>query len=269
MSYTNIDSVKKHINFSDISGGPKRDNPVVFAGQEWIKLPGRGIVEHSVAVKAVKNIAPTFETVLLDSAAVTLIHKYLVPGSATVASDSSLGTIYVENVDFALDSTNGTIQRLEDGSIPAATIVSVWYYYYSLYGEGVDYSIDYTEGRIRRLSGGEIQPGQGLLVDYELSSASLSDEVVLEAVAEANAVIEKEIDPQKIFGADAALQAAATYLAAALVCRIAAAGDLSSGSTRQTAASWLALCESFRGDYDNLIKSFRPQAIRMNRPARS
>jgi hypothetical protein len=267
MSYTNLETVRKHINLDEIPGGEKSDYPVTFVDLEWVNLPGRGIVDNSVVVKAIKNYAPISETITLGDGVVSLSNSRLVANSLTVASDSSLGAIYKENIDFSVDNAEGTIIRLIDGEIISGSAVIVWYYYYSIYSEGIDYSINYQSGMIRRLPGGNIQPKQTVLVDYELTYNQLNDEYISEAVDEANAIIEKLIDPGRQFGADLTLQTAATCLAVSIVCRMAAISDLRFGdSGKQTASAWLSLAESYRDDYKDLLKAFRPQASGLSGP---
>jgi len=272
MSYTNSDLVKKHIDLGGASSGLRQDYPATFSGLDWVQLPGGSIIDGSVAVKAVKDTAPTLESVTLGDAEVGLIHQKIVPYSATVASDSSLGIVYAENADYALDSARGRITRLLDGTIPEGETVAVWYYFYSPYVEGTDYSVNYSEGLVRRLSNGAILPGQTVLIDYELCSGRLGDEIIAAAADEANAVMEKSVDPAGTFGADLTLQTAATYLAVSLVCRIAAANELktsAAGGQATRSGAWLALAESYRRDFEELVKNFRPPAARMNRPRRS
>ncbi len=270
MSYTNLALVKKHVTLDDIPGGVRGDYSVTFSDLNWVSLPGRGLVDNSVAVKVLKDNAPIRERITLNEGVNPLSYSRLVPNSITVASDDSMGTIYIENVDFSIDCGNGSIRLLAGGSIGAGTVVSVWYYYYSVYNKDIDYSVNTQYGMIKRLSGGSIQANQTVLVDYELSANQLNDELIAEAVLEANAVIEREVDPQRQFGADLTLQTAATYLAVSLVCRMAAASDLRYGEYgRQTAPSWLSLAESYREDYRRLLKGFHPQAARLNRPTHS
>lgn len=267
MSYTNVDLVRRHISFDESGTGLRRDQPVTFADQEWVNLPGRNLMKDSVLVKAVCNYSPVFEEVVVVNGTITLNNSHLLPDSVTAASDSSLGLIFRENIDYSVDTGNGVITSIEGGALPANGRIAVWYYHYSVYIEGHDYSIDYSAGKIRRLVGGDIQPGQTVLVDYELSVSRIDDELINQAVSEANALIEKQVDPHRQFGADGALQAAATYLAVSLVCRMAAAGELISvANGHQSAAAWLKIAESYRGDYEDYLKSFRSQIGRLSRP---
>jgi hypothetical protein len=270
MPYTNLELVKKHITLDDLPAGVKRDYTVVFIDQEWVSLPGRGLVEGSVVVKAIKDYSPIFEEITVGDGVVSLGNSNLVPNSVTLASDNSLGTIYKENMDYSVGYADGAIRRLNGSSIPDGKKVAVWYYYYSIYTEGSDYKVDYPDGMVRRLPDGDIQANQTVLVDYELSQNQLSNEVISEAVSEANAIVERQVDPEGEFGADLTLQAAATYLAVSLVCRMAAASDLRFGQFGyRTAPSWISLSESYRNDYRQLLKVFRPQTTRLNRPTHS
>jgi hypothetical protein len=57
-----------------------------------------------------------------------------------------------------------------------------------------------------------------------------------------------------------------------LVCRIAAANELktsAAGGQATRSGAWLALAESYRRDFEEFVKNFRPPAARMNRPRRS
>jgi len=267
MPYTNPELVKKHIRLEQTVSGFRRDYPVTFADQEWVKLPGQGIVEDSVIVKAIHGHAPVFEEPIMIDGLILLANGHLVPNSVTIASDSSLGEIYKENIDYSVDCTNGTILPLSSGTIPTGSRLAVWYYYYSVYTRGSDYSVNYLDGTIKRTADSDIQPNQTVLIDYQLSGNQLNDDIIAEVVSEANAVVEKQVDPGREFGADMTLQAAATYMAVSLLCRIAAADDLKFNPYgRQTAPSWLSLADSYRHDCETLLKTFRPGAARLSRP---
>jgi len=270
MSFTNINLVRKHFVLDDLPAGFKSDYPVIFPETEWIDLPGRGIIEDSVVVKASRRYSPVFELVSLGETTASLANNNLVANSVVVASDDSLGTIYRENIDFSVAARAGTINRLPDGEIETGATVAVWYYYFSVYRRGVDYAVDADLGRLRRMPGGDIQPAQSALVDYSLSSAWQSENLLSQAVAEANAIMEKQVDTRRSFGADRTLQTAATCLAVSIVCRMMAINDLRSGpSSRAAAASWMTLADSYRHDFETLLKLFRPDAARMKYPTLS
>lgn len=267
MSYTNVEMVRKHIGFDRQASRKYRDFPVIFEDSSSQDIGITGLVERTLVVKAPGDLEPIYEEILPSGNMITLQHDRLIPGSVTAASNNSLNDIYIENVDFSVNCDSGNIILLEGGRIASDKFLSIWYYPYLIYQEGNDYSFDYSKGTIHRLSGGMLNSGQAVLLDFECQYHYLIDSTLDRMVAEANAAVEKEIDPNREFGADATLQAAATYLAAALVCRTAAADSLrSSGGTSSESSAWLKLAGSFRDDFERLVRNFRPGATRMNPP---
>ncbi|MEW6016179.1 MAG: hypothetical protein AB1690_12785 [Candidatus Zixiibacteriota bacterium] len=260
MSYTNSELVKKHFVFPETLGLRQREMSVIMEGTDWRELPGGGIVPENLKVRALRDYQPVKEDFPLTETGQALVYADIVSGSLTVAGDSSLGSIYRENIDYYFDYIDSRLKRLPGGLISEGAVVAVWYFRYHLYLEGTDYAVDYQRGRIRRLAGGSIGSGQKVFVDYDIPLDFLSDSVYAQAAAEASSIIEREIDVSRSFGANEALQTAATFLAASLVCRIAA---VNGNSAR---ADWVKLAESYRNDYENLLKPFRSPATRLNPP---
>lgn len=270
MSYTNVELVRKYISFGNLPGGLQKDYPVTFTGLEEVLLPGHSIITDTVVVKAIGSAEPTFEEITLGDSTISLTHTQLMPNSVAVASDSSLGTIYSENADFSIDYTNGKIIRIDGGNIVSGSKTALWYHYYAQYIENSDFSVSHQTGTIKRLAGSAIQIGQRILIDYQLLQSFLNDEIIIEAVNQANAIVEGEIDTEQTFGADLVLQTAATYLAISLLCRIEAAGCLRYGGNGDKETRWwLSLADSYRSDFEKLIKKFHPGASRLNHPIRS
>jgi hypothetical protein len=267
MSYTNPDLVKSHIRLGDMEISSNRDYPLILTGTEWADLPGEAIKEAGVVVKAAICVEPYYERIILADVPIVLAGGPAVPQSVAVASDSSLGRIYEENVDYMIDLSGCTILRLTDGAIAPGSALSIWYFPYQTYTENQDYQVDYLNGRLRRLSGSAINSGQRVLVDYDLSPSAREDSIIAAAVSHANGMVEAQVDPAGKFGASPILQSAATFLAVSLVCRMAAAIDLGSGfTTRQNAPAWLSLAESYRRDFNELIKNFHPDSGRPKPP---
>lgn len=263
MSYTNSQLVKKHFVFPESLILPQREIPILLEGTDWKELSGNGIASGSLKIKAQRDYLPVKEEFQLTETGEAPVYADIVPGSLTVAGDSSLGTIYRENIDYYFDYLGDRLKRLPGGLIGEGATVAVWYFRYHLYHEGTDFVAEYQQGRIRRLAGGNIAAGQRVFVDFDIPLGSLNDAVYEQAASEASSIIEREIDPGGAFGADEALQTAATFLAASLLCRIAAAG----GNTAR--ADWLKLSESYRNDYENLLKPFRTAVSRLNPPTRT
>ena len=270
MSYTNVELVRKYISLGNLPGGLQKNYMVVFAGLEPVKLPGHSIIKDTVTVKAIGSSEPTYEDVTLGDETKSLAHEQLVPNSVALASDSSLGTIYTENADFSIDYTNGKIIRIDGGGITSGSKTALWYHYYTKYNENSDFSVGYQTGKISLLAGSAIQIGQMVLVDYQLLQSFLNDEIITEAVNQANAIVEDQIDAEQTYGADLVLQTAATYLALSLLCRIETAGCLRYGGNGDREARWwLSLADSYRVDFEKLIKKFHPGASRLNHPIHS
>jgi hypothetical protein len=76
------------------------------------------------------------------------------------------------------------------------------------------------------------------------------------------------VDPDRQFGADPALQAAATYRALEIICRAAAARELSSlrGEDR-TAIAWMKLADAHAERSEHLLRLFRPPYAGPSAPA--
>ncbi|MCH7536143.1 MAG: VCBS repeat-containing protein, partial [Bacteroidetes bacterium] len=81
-----------------------------------------------------------------------------------------------------------------------------------------------------------------------VSFTKITDEIVDEATIEANRMVEAAVDPGGKFGADLNLQSAATYLAASILSRVAAAATLGADGPAKSAETWLTLAQSFRDD---------------------
>jgi hypothetical protein len=270
MSYTNAEMVRKYISLGNLPGGWQKDYLVVFNGLEEVLLPGHSIIKDSVTVKAIACVEPTYEDVVLNDSPIALTNEQLIPNSVAAASDSSLGKIYSENVDFSIDYTDGKITRIDGGDIASGSKTSLWYNYYKRYNENTDYSVNYLAGKISRLAGGAIQIGQMVLVDYQLMQSYLDDEIIIEAVNQANVIVEDRIDTEQYFGADLVLQTAATYLAISLLCRIEAAGCLRYGGNGGAETRWwLSLADSYRSDFEKLIKKFHPDTSKLSHPKSS
>ncbi|MFH2036806.1 MAG: hypothetical protein ABIJ45_10420 [Candidatus Zixiibacteriota bacterium] len=270
MSYTNKELANYHINFNNQLVDEQNNYEIVMSGTDWIDLPGVNLIDGSVIVKALRNSVPCSESIILGSTVLFLSKTNLVLDSVTVASDSSLGTIYTENVDYAIDYVNGTIVRLVGGSIAVNASLMIWYYFYTPYVENSDYQVIYQSGKIKRLVSGDVAENQTVYVDYQLTTSQVGEDAIVEAVAEANALIEKQVDPEGRFGADLTLQTAATYLAVSIVCRMLAIDNMkANSSSHNVAASWLSVAESYRKDFENMLKSFKPDASPMKYPTHS
>lgn len=258
MSYTNVELVRHHL----VAAFPTQDkvyDQAVIIESDYVTFFNGPVEEPSVLVKSVQSNIPTRVTVTLNSERTSLVAAPLVRGSVLVASDSSLGTVFTENVDYVIDYELGDLIIKEGGGLSVGQTITVWYQDYFIYTASGDYQLDADRGRIKRLSGGDIAAGETVYLDYAPVYQSFNEEILTRAVLEANGLIEREVDPDRQFGADSMLQSCATYRALEIICRASAARELSSlrGEDR-TALAWMKLAETYATRSVELMRSFRP-----------
>jgi hypothetical protein len=227
----------------------------------------------SEKIKGKEQLEPTRENISFASADVqSLSHSELIQDTVVAASDSSLGIIYVENVDYHVDYDSGEITRITGGSIPQGATVSVWYLYYRVYEKGVDYDLDYGRGRIRRKSSGAIESDQRILADYTAEYGALDDDAIVNAISEANSRIIDFIDSIHHDSNDKLLVTAETYLAVSIICGIRAMESISPsrGKTESAdAMSWTALAEMYKKEAYNILSKYAGPGNRMNSPSKA
>ena len=259
MSYTNDEQVRQHLVFPFPVADPMREQQVVMTSEEYVSFYGGAVDEPSLVVKSLQTNELTRTAVTLTSGQTMLGASLLVPGSVVVASDSSLGTIYVETVDYIIDYSNGSVTIKSGGQLSQGQVVTVWYLAYQKYQAGVDYDLRGSRGEIRALGVGDIAEGEIVWLDYSPLYVSFTDEIITNAVVAANGLIEREVDPERQFGADATLSTAATFLAVEIVCRIAATRELSRSTGHdKVALAWLKLAEDNAVQSEKLMRFFHP-----------
>jgi hypothetical protein len=272
MPYTNIELVRKHLTESERTTGVVEDQPVKFDAGSVVRLPHAGIVEDSERVKGKEQLAPTQETITLANDAVALNRENLIPESAVVALDSSLATIYTENVDYTVDYAAGQIRRIDSGAITSGSQITVWYYAYTAYEKGVDYAISHQNGELTRIDGGKIEVGQSLWVDYEIESGLFSDDVITNAILEASAQIDARIDNAE--DAVSILTIAETYLAVAILTQIRALETLQSTvlsavNRGNISTRLIEVSARYRAEYEDMIRPYLMPASGLCGPVKS
>lgn len=264
MSFTNIDLVKKHVLEHELGTVTKENVTCHLAGETSFQLPHVLLLPGSEKVKAKENATPVSEKVSFASSdSVGLANGELIPDTIVVANNSSLGQIYLENVDYAIGYDEGTITRVPDGAIPSGSSVVIWYLHFRIYVKDADYQISYATGQIKRLGSGEIQDGQWVLVDYTVEFALLSDEVVENAVWEAGNQVTEHIDPSYANSTDQSLVTAETYLAVSILCNIKAMEAMSQnvaaggGQTHSLSSAWSTMSGTYRQLAYEILEKFR------------
>ncbi len=266
MGFTNIDLVKKHILEHELGAVSKENVACRLEGETHFQLPHVLLLSGSEKVKAKEQNIPAQETISFASSdTAQLAHQELIPDTVVAANDSSLGEIYVENVDYSVNYDNGTITRISSGCIPQASSAVIWYLYFRIYSKDTDYEIDYTKGQIKRLASGDIEDGQWVLVDYTVEFTLLSDEVIENAVKEANDQILKYIDSSSYANStDRSLVTAETYLAVSILCNIKAmeamTQNISAGAGWQAhslSLAWSRMSDAYREQAYQLLRIFK------------
>jgi hypothetical protein len=269
VSYASIKQVRSHLVDNRPLADAVYNQAVVLTGTEWIRLFGGAIDPVSVAVKGRRSSQLTRVALVVGPVPVSVGASDLEVGSVVVASDSSLGHVYRENIDYTVDYIHGKIVVRTDGELVDGSPVTVWYGSYEPYQRDTDFHLDAENGSIRRLVSGRIVNGELVLVDYRPVYASFADEIVETATAEANGVIERSVDPGREFGADPSLSLAATYYALAIVCRAAASRALGAGGGDRLAPAWMKLADDYAARSEERLREFRPAVGGLHPPVRS
>jgi hypothetical protein len=261
MSFTSIEIVRKHI--------PEKHLGISHIDSESVKLSALlspavsfpPIRDGSEIVKAILQTKPDFQMAEFDSGdQISLIKKPIVEDTVVVASDSSLGTIYTENVDYLVDSPNGIIARLPDGAIVSSQKLIIWYLPYKVYIKDIDYRISYSKGEISRLNDSVIQSGQTVQIDYDSTFGIVDDDIIANAISEANEQVFNYIDSAYSNSTDRSLVIGETYLAIAILCRIKAVETASAGISDSTRSSWLTIAEQYKSEAYSLLEYFAGSA---------
>ncbi|UCE65312.1 MAG: hypothetical protein JSU85_10600 [Candidatus Zixiibacteriota bacterium] len=273
MAFTTREIVKKHILDHHLGSENVENEKTRFQGTDWIQLYKRMILGGSEKIKGKEQIEPTREDISFDTADIqNLSHTELIPDTVVAAGDSSLGIIYIENVDYHVDYDIGRITRITTGSIPQGAAIAVWYLYYRVYEKGVDYDIDYQRGRVRRRSGGAIESGQWICADYTAEYGSLDDDAIANAISEANSRIMDFIDGIHHDSNDKLLVSAETYLAVSIICKIRAMESISPsrGKTESAdAMSWTALSDMYKKEAFNILSKYAAPGDNLNSPSKA
>ncbi len=269
MSYTSVETVRRYLTDRAIPGPVVIDQRLVLRGFELVEFCNGSVEADSLVVKSVRQTRPSRAEVALSGGSAPIGSGPIVSGSVVVATDSSLRTVYAENVDYIVDYTAGRMNLKAGGAIVPSAVVTVWFQPFAVLAEGDDYSLHGDIGCIRRLADGSIADGETVWLDYEARQASFDEDLVASAVAEANGTIENEIDPSGDFGADPRLQAAATARALAIIGRAAAMRALTLHGDEGTAAAWLKLVDSFTARSDEHLTRFHPAASGPSSPTHS
>lgn len=261
MPFTNVDLVKNHILQHQV-GLTERENVLSkLSSNSPAQLPDRSLVANSEKVKGKEQIVPVQATVSFSTGdTVQLPQNELIPETVVVASDSSLGKVFIENVDYHLDYNSGQITRLGSGSIAAGSQVVIWYLFFRVYQNGVDYTLDYQKGEITRLATGAVEEGQWVFVDYKVEFGFFSDDLIANAIVEADGEILSKLDPLYLESTEQNLISGQTYWAVSILCNIksleAMNQNLPGNQAKVLSESWSIMAKTYRRQAEMLLSSY-------------
>ena len=257
MSYTNTELIRQYLATSFPTRDRYIDQLLVVASDEYISFYSGAIDDGSLSVKSIQSNDLTQQQITLQSGSNALSSTPIVRGSVVVASDTSQTTVHVENADYVVDYEEGSLTIKSGGNLAVEQQVVVWHQSYVIYEPGADYLVDPDRGRLRRYQAGGIALNETVYLDFRPRDTAFNDDILQRAVVEANGLDEAEVDPNRQFGADPVLQAAASYRALEIVCQIAAVRELSNFPADDRAAqTWMKLGERFAERSEHLLRSF-------------
>jgi hypothetical protein len=239
MSYTTLPIIKKHLLSAGF--GPLRieNQSVMLNGETEVELPHHNLVDQSESVKWAPQIQATVEgpIVLTGTDWVALGSGRIVSGGAVVATGQSLAAIFAEESDYQLDYAQGRIRRVATGSMADPQTVWVFSHHYSMFARDQDYQLDCGRGMLHRIDGGAIPDGAHVLVDYEVTAACVTDELINQAITEGEDLIGRTLSSTYSTGTGTqGLQTGATQLAMAILARDMAVEVLSRRTSTDAAA---------------------------------
>ena len=270
MSFTTIDIVRKHLIENHVAVDQVDSEPVKLISDSSAKLKYPPVNDGSEKVKAKEQIKPDYQLADFSSSnKVNLGKTDLIRDSVVVASDSSLGIIYKENLDYTVDYNSGLLTRISVGNIPQGATVAIWYMPYRVYTRGVDYKIDYNKGEISLVGSGDIESGQWVYVDYVSEYAFVDEEMIVNAINEANEQIMNFIDSIHNSSSDRSLVIAETYLTVAIICRIKALHTISSGVNNNAGSLWQVLADQYKREAYFLLGKFAGSLSGLHAPKKA
>jgi len=261
MAWTDSETVQKFL--PGLVGGATnfRDIAITLDSEGNGRLPHTGIFSGSEVVKRISAegvVGPEAVTLPAETW-IELPDAALIPGELVAADGWRLTTVYSEGHDYLVDATLGKIRRVAGGAIGAGATVQVWYQKYDVLVKDLDYTINYSTGALSLCTGSALPPGVSLKVDYDLNSASAAEEVIPEAIVQAEDKIVRRLKSGYTSSStDQGLITGATELTLAIVCRSLSVRALADGlpAAQSRAKSWLELAVQFEKSASITLKPF-------------
>ncbi|HEX7344266.1 MAG TPA: hypothetical protein VF398_08375 [bacterium] len=221
MSWTTLATIRKHLQETTTPATVIEDETHVLTGTDQVQLEHASITSQSEEVKTVDLGSPySMGAVILSGTNWrNLSHANLVPDSAVVAGNLSLDTVYVEGTDYVMDYEQGKVKRVAGTAIPDGGTVYIWYFYYTVHVRDTDYQIDYNSGKLNRTAASAVADGSTVYVDYTTSAGTVTDDLINEAITEAeDKILARLKDEYSSSSTDQGLKTGATELALSIIC---------------------------------------------------
>lgn len=224
-------------------------------------LPRAGLVSGSEVVKRLSEeiVTGPLPVNLPAETWIALPSANIVARDTVVANNWRLTTVFDEGRDYVIDPSQGKIRRIDGGGIDAGSTVQVWVRTFEAMTKDVDYTINYAAGFIARTAGSPIPPNATLLVDFEINAASVVEDLIPEAITQAEDKIARRLKPEfSTSSSDQGLQTGATELALAIISRSMATQALADGLPAASSRSrvWLELAVKFEASASAILKPF-------------
>jgi hypothetical protein len=256
--WTNSDIISKHLQDLVLNQPDISDYEMILEGIQNNPLAHQNIVDGSVTVKIQRSLDLSFKEVTLIGTTPSSIEPYLIKGMILVTLDTSFQTVYVENKDFIIDYTAGTIERASvNCSISSGTTVYVYYIPFDICVLNTDYGVNYVDGQIRRIVGSSIPDSATVFVDYSFSTSSSPTELIETSIIEAESYMSTFLID--VTSEDDILQSIATYFSLSIICNSFGIKELRYRSDNSDSLSkqWNSLATSFREKAESLFLTFK------------
>jgi len=254
MALTNIDTIKSLIQSFLITIPNILNERIQFELFEASQLEHTNIDNLSETVKIIRDALPLLDVkspiTLTDQDPVSLTSQKIVWDTVIVSNTLSLTTIYVENDDYIIDYTNGTITRTTTGTtIPNGGTIYIWYLPFTILTSGSDYNINYDFGTLTRRAGSSIPNNATIYVDYSHSQATVTDTSLLEIIDEMEHFVKPRLKSGFTLDSDdAGLKSAATNFCLYLFCLSQSLKELhvaGKDDSDKLASQWMKLSDKY------------------------
>jgi len=192
MAWTDVDTIKLHLQELTAEGRVVHAFEAIYLEERGkIQLPHQLIMKTSLRVSALLDVLPTgpLTLTLTGTSWYPSGVENLYPRSFVVAEDPYPLQRYRESVDYVVRDEDGSVRRLEGGSIPSGGTVYAWGLPMHLYEMEVDYLVDADAGLLMILPEGSIPPRTRLIIAYETTASGITDTVIQQAIDEVEAKI--------------------------------------------------------------------------------